>query len=99
MSRLVGETIYILGDSGRVAVPRAVVSPESGTVINRPDGSVNMARSSVLIPLGFSVAPHDRVEVRGVEYRQSRPPETSISPFGTGRGGTEIFLEIGTIGD
>lgn len=99
MSRLVGETVYILGDSGRVAVPRAVVAPESGTVIYRPDGSVNMARSSVLIPLGYSVTPDDRVEIRGVEYRQTRPPETSISPFGTGRGGTEIFIERATIGD
>lgn len=98
MSRLVGETIYLIGSSGRVAVEKAVVSPESGTVIQRDDGSVIMSRSSVLIPLGVEVALDDRIEVRGVEYRQSRPAETSISPFGTGRGGTEIFIERPSFG-
>lgn len=98
MSRLVGEDIYIIGAEGRVLVPNAVVSPQSGTVVVRNDGQVIISRYSVLIPLGYSVEFSDKIEVRGVEHFQESPAETSISPFGTGRGGTEIFLEKPQVG-
>lgn len=111
MSRLVGETVILRTTTGggvdddgyplpdiKVDTPvtRAVFIPESGDIYRTADRDVVVQAASVLLPYVLEVPPTATVIVRGVEYRQSKPAADHKSMFGTGRGGTEIFLTKGT---
>lgn len=106
MGRLVGETVYtvIQGEDSRnewdelipgklVKTPfKAVVVP-SGRSVGQE--GIDFALTDSITLLFFET--HDfevgtDIEVRGEKYTVDEPSFDHLSPFGTGKGGTEVHL-------
>lgn len=112
MSRLQGETITIITRAGGGVdddgypipeeiinrdIPGCVVIPEASGRIVDDDRNGEYRETSVLLPGQFpEVETGARIIVRELEYVVDKPPFHHISPFSTGRGGTEIYLRRAT---
>lgn len=73
-------------------IPGAVFIPESAGVINRDDGTTEYREASILLPTFEEITVGATIMVRGEQFTVERPPVDHRSAFGTGRGGTEIFV-------
>jgi len=96
MSRLIGETVIITTGAEREEITGAVFIPESGTMVTTVDRVAFTTGASVLLPMVKEISPVATIEARGLQFRQVGHAVHHISMFGTGRGGTQIFIERAT---
>jgi len=98
--RLQGETIYFVRITGRDVwgAPNYERIPINGCVVTPSGRSVEAGETTfwsleamvIFAPTYVELEEHDQLEIRGEEWYVSAPTFDHISPFGTGRGGTEI---------
>jgi hypothetical protein len=106
--RIVGETIVLVTREGggydrygdplpvqivNVEIPGAVFIPEGTGTIKDSSIDGEYQQASVLLPSFEEVEVDAEVLVRGETFRVERPSVHHRSVFGTGRGGTELFLK------
>lgn len=110
--RVVGETVYIYtpGPPDEWGVPdpdKAIRVPIPGCVVVPRGATVALAESQVgwwstenvdvLTPGPVSVPVAQELEIRGKIWKVSAEPFQHISPYGTGRGGTQIPATRGEV--
>lgn len=105
MSRLQGETVYVVtygpdsrdewgalipGKETRTPINGCVIVPEGRRVEIEDNHFFAIENIVILTPELVEVEEQTNLEVRGESWMVANPTFDHISPFGTGRGGTEI---------
>lgn len=105
--RIVGEVVRLVTRKGggvdddgypipevivNVDIPGAVFIPESSGTIDRDTDQLQYREASILIPGFEQITLGAEIVVRGETFLVDRPPVEHRSPFGTGRGGTELYV-------
>lgn len=103
MSRIQGETVYVVEVTGRdyrgrpiteLTPLQAVVVPGRSDIAAGGDdaGWLNTAEITLLLTGFHEFEAGQQIEVRGTTYYVDGDPFDHVSPFGTTRGGTELRL-------